>query len=1075
MMTICGVCEAVIEGEGIQCELCGDLFHVHCCQGICLGCSASVFPFNALESDDFITCLRESSRPTETSALLDNVVFNPLELNDIERETFLADIDPDTNFLNNLQINNITSQYFNENSLNKEIRVLDGKQHFSLFHLNIRSVPRNFCNLRSYIQNLNINFDVIGLTETWLNKANSNLYNMNGYVQRESCREGSRGGGVSLYIKEDLSFNVRNDLTVSNSEFESLFIELDNANNHGSKILVGVVYKPPSTQVDSFLDSFNDILNVVQNEHKETYIMGDFNIDLLRDKKHKSTSTFINTLLSYFFLPLINRPTRITSTSATLIDNIFCNNANDNSFVNGILYTDISDHLPVFCIKKNCQRNIEAKFITKRIFNEANTRKFHEQLNTVNWNDVVDTTDCQEAYSKFHDYFCRCYEEAFPLVKIKIGYKTRKSWLTSALKESIKTKNKLYMLQLKKPSLDNINIYKKYKRNLQKLLRQAERNHYSELLNNNIGNIRKSWEVINEVINKKKKSTVITNKLLVNGRELKDPERIANAFNDYFVNIGVKLSASLPPCYRNYISYLSAPNINSVFLQPTNNNEVANVIKMLKRKSPGHDGITADIIKLSYPVFIPALTHVINQSIMQGVFPQELKIAKVIPLFKGGDSTVMNNYRPVSILSVFSKIFEHIMYKRLNEFIISCNLLYKYQFGFREGHGTDLALITLVDKISEALDSGDYVLGVFLDLSKAFDTVNHEILLGKLQHYGIRGAAHAWIKSYLSNRNQYVLFNNTLSNSLQIMCGVPQGSILGPLLFLLYINDIVNISTSLLPILFADDTNLFLRGSNVDDLFATVNCEMKKLLEWVNVNKLSLNITKTQYMIFKNKGRTVKSNHNVYINQNKLKNVESTKFLGVVIDDRLSWLHHTTYIKSKIAKSIGILCKARKFLSQTSLITLYNSFIYPYLTYGVEVWGSTHDCYIQQIVKLQKRSVRIITSSKPREHTEPLFKSLKILPFSKIYLYCVTKLMFKYVKQLVPRTLLSMFSTSEETHTYPTRQRSNLRIPQGRTTMVHHTFRYMGVRVWNDMSAEVDHHCSLTVYKCRIKKYLFEV
>ena len=323
-----------------------------------------------------------------------------------------------------------------------------------------------------------------------------------------------------------------------------------------------------------------------------------------------------------------------------------------------------------------------------------------------------------------------------------------------------------------------------------------------------------------------------------------DNKKISDAFNSFFINIGPSLAEKIKPSDFTPLSFMKTRNDNSMSLKPVIIDEVKSIIDNLKDGSSGWDEISSRIVKSTYQSFLVPLTHIMNISILHGVFPNEMKIAKVIPLFKSGDVMIMSNYRPVSVLPLFSKILERLMYTRLLSFINENGLFYKYQFGFREGHSPNLAIIFLVDKISNALEEGDYVLGLFLDFSKAFDTVNHTILFDKLEHYGVRGTALSWFKSYLDNREQYVLFDGVESTRKQISCGVPQGSILGPLLFLLYINDLALVSDKIFSLLFADDSNMFLNGKDPNQLIETMNYEMKKVISWLKANKLSLNLKK---------------------------------------------------------------------------------------------------------------------------------------------------------------------------------------------------------------------------------------
>ena len=315
---------------------------------------------------------------------------------------------------------------------------------------------------------------------------------------------------------------------------------------------------------------------------------------------------------------------------------------------------------------------------------------------------------------------------------------------------------------------------------------------------------------------------------------------------------------------------------------------------------------------------------------------------------------LFNNYRPISLLPYFSKLFERLMYNRLIIFIEKHKLLYQYQFGFRRNHSTFMALVILLENITTALDNTEFAICILIYFRKAFDTVEHSILLDKLYHYGIRGNALQWFNSYLANRYQYVKYNNTPSDMTKMTCGVPQGSILGPLLFLLYINDIASVSNIISSILFADYTTLFCSSKHLQELTAIVNNELGNIMQWLNANKLSVNIDKTNSMLFRPKGKN-EICPSIPICGTNIIVVDSAKFLGIVIDNRLNWVEHVKCISRKIAKGIGIIIKARKSFESETLLNLYNALIFPYISYGIQVWGTAVALHLHILHVLQKK------------------------------------------------------------------------------------------------------------------------
>ena len=746
---------------------------------------------------------------------MNNKVFMPFEINE-GSDTPFSEIDPDFQFYtDNYYIKNTQCDYYIEDTfVNKFTQSGSFDRNLSIFHLNIKSLPKHCDELEMYLDSLKFPFSFIGLTETWLDECKENLYDIPKYVSVTRSRKTKRGGGVSLLVRNHISFVLRNDLAYFDCEMESVFIEIDKSVFQSSaNIIIGVVYRMPDSSVDVFNERLTDILNFVHRENKLFYLLGDLNIDLFKHDVHRPTSEFLDAIYSYNVYPLITKPTRVTATSATLIDHILSNNIDISSgHTQGILCTSITDHFATFHIAGNMSTVKLTQPVSLKLtrdMRKKNIEKFSTEMHNIDWSNLILINDVQRAYITFHKTISDVYNNCFPYKKFDRPYYNKKPWLTLALKESIKTKNKLYVTSTKGSNKEEKSTqYKIYRNKLHHVLRSAERKYYHDLLVEHKSNLKKSWKIMKSVINKRK-YTLSSSKFKHNGQVIDDGFEISNRFNKYFVHVGESLASVIPQSSKMPSDYLKHDIVNILYLDPVTEDEIDKIILNFRDSSAGWDELKPMVVKSVRNCIKSPLRHICNLSFTTGVFPEELKIANVVPIFKSGDEMIFSNYRPVSVLPVFSKVIERLMYNRLLKYINDNNILYKYQFGFQRGRSTHMALIVLIDKISEALENGDCVIGIFLDFSKAFDTVDHVILLQKLYFYGIHDITLSWFENYLSNRKQYVTYNGIVSNTEKITCGVPQGSILGPLLFLLYINDLSTVSEACMSILFADDTNMF--------------------------------------------------------------------------------------------------------------------------------------------------------------------------------------------------------------------------------------------------------------------------
>lgn len=967
-------------------------------------------------------------------------------------------------------MNQFISDYKNKNK--KTIIVSDITQYkkvtdfqntihsFSILQQNIRSIAKNFDNMTIFLNQLDHDFDVIILTETW-HIADKKFFNLNGYEMIYNQGNINQSDGVVMYIKDIYN----HDSTIQSiNNIRSIVTKLTYL---GKRITVTAIYRPPSTCPHVFN---NDIRTHLKNDKESAdykFIIGDINIDILSCTD--CSNEYLNILSEAGYKSLINTYTRVVKQSKSCIDHIFVKTKEElDNFAPIVYEKDITDHYTTINIIRNTGKSAEPNLCKRKFVKRLNQQKLALNLRQLDFCNEIIGMGTEEAADFFIDKIKFEITKATTLVKVKPCDIKRKEWITAGLARSSNHKQELFKAW--KNDVDNMEIknkYLAYKNAFNTLIKATKINYYKSLISNKPDS-KTLWNTVNKITSNSRKNNEIKHITNAAGEKVSTRKEIADTLNQHYTNVGKKLANAIKKSHHNFES-LKDVNPNTIFIRPTDEAEVKKFMKELKtHKAPGMDNITSEILKQNADILAPALTIIINKIFVTNIVPKSFKVAVITPLHKAGDKTHPENYRPISIISNLAKLFEKILKKRLVQFLNKYEIISPSQFGFRAEKSTQDALIGLTNEIQEALDSNKRSLCVFIDLAKAFDTVNHLQLLQTLDDIGIRGSANKLMENYLKDRHQYVKIGNVISEKMTVKYGVPQGTVLGPVLFTIYVNDLFKLQSKGKIVAFADDTAILYVDKTWDSLKEKVEEDIQLIKNWFDHKILTINLNKTKYVTFTCHNYNLPTFNNIQVpishrNKVTIESVESIKYLGVYIDKHLKWHVH---IEKLIKKLRGILFKfktLKQILDTKTLKIIYYGMVQSLLQYGIVVWGSTSNNYMNSLEIIHKRFLKIMFDKEYQYPTELLYAETKMDSLRQLYFKSLVVHQFKNKKDI-----------KKAEHKYTTRNKAN------EISVINRTKKQIGLkscsslgpRMYNNIPKEVRTSITIAEFKNKLKKWM---
>lgn len=919
-------------------------------------------------------------------------------------------------------------------------------------HLNIRSVFTGFNDFSNLV--LEKNFDVVILTETWLSDdVNSEVIAIPGYAFYRRDRQG-RGGGIGAYVK--LTYSCQElifDFLVS-EHLEYLFIKI---NLRSFTLVIGSFYRPPNTNINNYINDFDNILSTVCPAVDDVICLGDFNVNFFN-----LTNPIDSCFQSYNFTQIIQEPTRITGRSSTLIDPIFISNTELVNSCGTIAADNISDHRMVYCDLKFNKIKVEPKYVTFRCFRNFNTNSFLADLYSLPWMDIIFENNIDEKISLFNDLILSLFDDHAPIRTVRVT-KPKAPWLTPNLKLIMKERDKA-LQKFKQTRSDTDWIQYKNLRNYTVSMVRNEKRGYLDFVASQ-RNSKKIWSALSTL-------NVHSRKNFSLPKDLSHPDLINNYFASFIQNVSNNCTEKIN--FYNHNKF-SENNLFSFSLATVD--DVNKILNSIKTEAFGIDNISSAMLKYCSPFIDQFITHLINCCIERKYFPHLWKIAVGVPLPKKNNPTSFSDLRIISILPAISKVFEKFLCGQLQVYFTSNNILPDSQCGFRQGYSTGTALTTVTNDLLEAHDKGLMSVLVLLDFSKAFDTINHKLICAKLKYYGLDNCSLSLITSYLSDRSQKICVNNTFSSSINICSGVPQGSILGPLLFIIYTSDILTSVSSCKVQAYADDMQLYLHF-NVNNYIPAVNLvnsELHKIKQLSLEHDLKLNSNKSQLILFGSKHKKVflKDNLNINIDGVPLAVTDQVKNLGLIIDSDLRFREQTKVLLQKSYSSLKLIYSGRDILNFNLKKMLCESLVLSHFNYCDFVYGPCLDLHEQnRIQKVQNSCCRLIYGIKKYDHISHKIKEANWLNMENRRLHHLGNFVHKTLVTSKPLSIKKKFIKRSSIHSKNIRFRNKYTMPHHQTAIFRRSFIFNAISLYNSLPDDFKIF-NINKFKYKYKKYLF--